>query len=174
MAPKKKSGAAAHPFTSKAPPPAAAVAAGNAGAHEDVGDAGDVVGAGGVVTTSPMAEAGVGGTGEEQHQQHPSGHTPRGMNEGVIPSVPLPLTEGHSRSGGTRSGANRHPPVAPATGATAGRAPPLEWVDPATVPNGATGPQARQLHNHAIQAAGSQLRGRDAVAVGTVRSRATS
>ena len=57
MAPKKKPGAAAHPSTSKAPPPAAADATLNAEVHEDVGAAGDMVGAGGVITTSPAAEA---------------------------------------------------------------------------------------------------------------------
>ena len=172
MAPKKKSGTAAHPSTSKSPPPAAADGAGNVGAHKDVGAARDVVGAGGIVTTSPAAEVGAGGTGEEQHQQHPNSHAPRGTNEGVVPSVPLLLAKGHNRSGGTRSGANRHPPAAPATGATAGRAPPPEQADPATVPNGATGPQAPPPRHHAIQAAGSQQRRRDAVVAGTVRSRA--
>ena len=76
MAPKKKPGASTHPSTSKAPPPTSANTTGNAEAHEDVGAAGDAVGARGVVTTSPAAEEGVGGTGGEQHQQHPDGHAP--------------------------------------------------------------------------------------------------
>ena len=64
MAPKKKPGVAAHPSTSKAPPPAATNAVGDAEAHEDVGAAGDAVGAGDVITTSPAAETGAGGTEE--------------------------------------------------------------------------------------------------------------
>nr|XP_040249509.1 skin secretory protein xP2-like [Aegilops tauschii subsp. strangulata] len=172
MAPKKKPGATAHPSISKVPPPAATYAAGDAEAHEDVGTAGDAVDAGGGVTTSPAAETGAGSTGGEQHQQDPSGHAPRGTGKGVIPPVPLPLAEGHNQSGGARSGANRRPPAAPATGTAAACAPPPEQVDPATVPNGAAGPQAPSPRHRALQVAGSQQQGRDAVATGTVRSRA--
>ena len=70
MAPKKKSGTSAHPSTSKAPPPAATNATGDAEAHEDVDAAGDVVGVGGTVTTTPATGVGVGDAGGEQHQQH--------------------------------------------------------------------------------------------------------
>ena len=55
MAPKKKPGASAHLSTSKALPPAASDVAEDAEAHEDVGAAGDTVGAGSIVTTSPVA-----------------------------------------------------------------------------------------------------------------------
>ena len=58
MAPKKKFGTTANPSTLKAPPTATADAMGNAETCEDVGTVGDVVGAGGVDNTSPMAEAG--------------------------------------------------------------------------------------------------------------------
>ena len=71
MAPKKKSGVSAPPSTSKALAPVAANATGGAEACKDVDAAGDVVGAGGAVTTSPAADAGAGGAGLEQHQHHP-------------------------------------------------------------------------------------------------------
>jgi hypothetical protein len=170
MAPKRKPGAANHPSTSKAPPPATADVAGNTGAREGVDAAGDVAGAGGAVATSPMAEAGTGGTGEGQHQHHPNGHAPRGTYGGIIPPVPLLLTNGHSRSDDARSGVNRNPPAAPTAGATAGHAPPPGRADPATVPNGAAGPQAPPPRHHAVQTAGSQQQGRGAVATGNVRS----
>ena len=62
--------------TSKALPPATVNVAGNAGAHEDADATGDVVDAGSIITTSPTADAGAGGTGDGQHQQHHNGHAP--------------------------------------------------------------------------------------------------
>nr|XP_020181472.1 bile salt-activated lipase-like [Aegilops tauschii subsp. strangulata] len=135
MAPKKKSGAPAHPSTSKAPPPAASNAAGDTEAHKDVDAAVDVVGACGAITTPPAADAGARNTGGEQHQQRPDGHAPQGMDEGVIPSAPLPPADGHSRSNGAQSGANCRPPAAPTMGATAACAPPPGRVDQIAVPN---------------------------------------
>ena len=66
MAPKKKPGAACHPSTSKAPSHAAADAAGAMEMYGCVDAAWNVVDAGVVVITSPVAEAGVGGTREGQ------------------------------------------------------------------------------------------------------------
>ena len=65
MAPKKKSGTSAHPSTSKAPPPTASNAVGDAEACETVNAAGDVVGVGGAITTSPASDMGVGDIGGE-------------------------------------------------------------------------------------------------------------
>ena len=59
-----------------------------------------------------------------------------------IPCAPLRLAEGHSHSGGTRSGVNHNSLAAPAAGATEGHAPSLELADPAAMPNRAAGPQA--------------------------------
>jgi hypothetical protein len=150
MAPKKKPSAIAHPSTSKAPPPAATNAAGDTKVHESVDAAGAVVGAGGTITTSPAVEAGAGDAGEEQHQQHPDGHAPRGTGEGATPSTLLPLADGHSRSNGAQSGANRRPPTAPTTGMAAARAPPPGRVDQAAAPSGAANPQAPSPRHHAI------------------------
>lgn len=173
MAPKKKPGAVNHPSTSRALPPATASVAGNVGTREDVDAAGDVVGAGAIGTAAPIAKAKAGGTGEGQHQQHPSDHAPRGMDGGIILSAPSLLAEGHRRSGGARSGADRIPQAAPTVGATTGHTPPLERADPATMPNRVAGPPRPPLHQHAIQAAGSQQQGHGAVATGTIRSQAT-
>ena len=52
---------------------------GDAEAHEDVDAAGGEVGAGGAITTSPMAGTEVGGIGGEQHQQRLDGHAPQGV-----------------------------------------------------------------------------------------------
>nr|XP_020198596.1 uncharacterized protein LOC109784411 [Aegilops tauschii subsp. strangulata] len=116
MAPKKKSGHAAQPSTSKAPPPAASNVAGGAEAHEGADAAGEMVGAGGAITTSLAADAGVGGTGGEQHQQDHDGHAPQGTGEGVTPSAPLSPADGHSHNNGARTKANRRPPATPECG----------------------------------------------------------
>jgi hypothetical protein len=58
-------------------------------------------------------------------------------------------------------------------GATTGRVPPLERVNPAIVPNGAAGPQAPPPRHHAIQVAGPQQQRCDAVVADAVRSQAT-
>ena len=81
--------------------------------REEVDATGDVDGVGGVGTTAPVAEAEAGGIGEGQHQQHPSGHAPRGTDGGIILSAPSLLAEGHNRSGGDRSKANRNHLAAP-------------------------------------------------------------
>ena len=141
MAPKKKPGATIHPSASRAPPPATANVAGNPGTRENVDAMADVVGTGGVGTTAPVAEVEPGGTGEGWHQQHPSGHAPRGTNRGIVFSTPFLLAEGHIYGGGARSGANRNPPAALVAGATAGHAPPPEQADPANAPSGVADPQ---------------------------------
>ena len=89
MEPKKKPGAAAHPSASKATSHTAADAVGATGTHGDVDAAADVAGPSGIVTTSRVTETGAGGTEEEQHQQHPSGHFQRGMGGEIIPAAPL-------------------------------------------------------------------------------------
>ena len=124
MAPKKKSDASAHPSTSKATLPAASGATGAAEAREGMDAAGDVVGAGGIVTTSPAADVGAEGIGGEQHQQRPDGYAPQDTGEGVTPPAPPSLADGHSCSDGARSGANRRPPAAPTTTVTAARTSP--------------------------------------------------
>jgi hypothetical protein len=55
--------------------------------HGDMDAAGDVAGAGGVVTTSPAVEMRAEGTREGQHQQHPSGHAPQDAGGETIPSA---------------------------------------------------------------------------------------
>nr|XP_020198595.1 lysine-rich arabinogalactan protein 19-like [Aegilops tauschii subsp. strangulata] len=156
MAPKKKPSVAAQPSSSKAPPRATTDVVGAIGTPRDVDAAGDVVNAGGVVTTSPVAKTGAGGTGEGQHQQHPDGHAPRGTGGDIIPSTPLHPAEGHSHNGDTRCGANPNPPAAPTASAAAGHAPPPERADPTNAPDGAIGPQAPPLRHHAILAIGSR------------------
>ena len=172
MAPKKKPGPSAHPSTSKASPPVASNAVGSAEAHEDADAAGEVVGAGSTITTSPAVDIGVGGIGGEKHQQRPDGHTPQGMGEGVSPSAPPPLADGHNRSDGARSGANRRPPAAPVTGAITVHVLSPERVDQDAAPNEAAGPRAPSPHHPAIQVVAPQQRGCGAAATGTVRSRA--
>ena len=176
MAPKKKSGASAHPSTSKAPPPAASNAAGDAEAHEDVDAAGDVVGAGGTVTTSPAADTGMGDIGGEQHQQHLGGHTPQGAGEGVTPSAPPPLTDGHSRNNGARSKASHRPPATPTTGAATARVLPLGRAGQTVALDRAANPRAPPSCDPAAQVVIPQLRGRDTTpvaAAGAIRSQAT-
>nr|XP_020163445.1 guanine nucleotide-binding protein G(s) subunit alpha isoforms XLas-like [Aegilops tauschii subsp. strangulata] len=174
MAPKKRSRASAHPSTSKAPPPAASNAAGDAGAHKDVNAAGDVVGAGGAITTSPAADARAGDIGGEQHQQRLDVHAPQGASEGVTPFAPPPPTDGHSCSNDAWSGASHRPPAAPTMGATAVNAPPPGRANQATALDGAADPEAPPLRNPAAQVVVPQQcgRGTTAAAAGTVRSQA--
>ena len=114
MAPKnKKSGPSDHPSTSKAPPLAASFASEDAGASEDVNPAGGMVGAGGTITTPPVADKGAGDVVGEQHQQHLGGHAPQGADEGVTPFAPPPPTDRRSRSNNACSGVSHRPPAAP-------------------------------------------------------------
>lgn len=160
MAPKKKRASSAHPSTSKALPPVASNAAGGVEQREDTDAVGDVVGAGGTATTSPVADVGARGTGGEQHQEHLDGHAL--------------LANGHRHSHGTRSGANRHPPTAPITGTTIARALSPRRVDQAAASNGATGPRAPSPHHPVIQVVAPQQRGHGTSAAGSTRSRATA
>ena len=110
MAPKKKSGASAHPSTSKALPLIATNDTGDAEAREDVDAIGDVVRAGSTITTYPVAKAGAGDTVGEEQQKHPDDHAPRGTGEGVTSSTPLPGIAAAMMLGPGRIAALQPPP----------------------------------------------------------------
>ena len=141
MAPKKKPGAANHPSTSRAPSPTTANIAGNEGTHEVVDVVGGVVDAGGIVTTIPATEAKAGGAGEGQHQHIPMATLLEVRVGRLLYLHPLSSLKGTTAVAALvlRRTATLRPP---ATGATVRHTPPPEQANPATVPNGATGPQA--------------------------------
>nr|XP_045083567.1 uncharacterized protein LOC123493666 [Aegilops tauschii subsp. strangulata] len=177
MAPKnKKFGPSAHPSTSKALPPAASNAMGDAEMSEDVSATGGVVGAGGAITTSPAAGTGTEDVGGEQHQQRLGGHAPQGLGEEVAPSAASPPTDGHNHNNGTRSEVNHRPPAAPTAGATAAHVRPPGRVDQTAALNGAGDPRAPPPRDPAARVVLPQLCGRGTPTVataGTIRSRAT-
>ena len=85
----KKSGATAHPSTSKAPSHAATDIASVAAALGDTGAIGDATNAGGTIIVPSAAEAGTKNAGEGQHRQHPDGRVPHGAG-GRMSSLHLP------------------------------------------------------------------------------------
>nr|XP_020153718.1 protein transport protein sec31-like [Aegilops tauschii subsp. strangulata] len=174
MVPKKKFGPSAHPSTSKAPPPAASNAAGDAEASEDVSAARGMVGVGGAITAPPMADPGAGDVGGEQHQHSLGGHAPQGAGEGVTPSAPSPPTDGHSRSNRARSGVSHRPPASPTAGATVAHVPPPGRADQTAALDEAADLRAPPVRDPVAQVVVPQPRGRGTpAATGTVRSRTT-
>nr|XP_020174273.1 mucin-1-like [Aegilops tauschii subsp. strangulata] len=175
MAPKKKKfGPSAQPSTSKAPPPAASDAAGNASTSEDVSAAGGVAGAGGAIATPPALDTGAECVRGEQLQQRFDGQTPQGADGRVTPLTSPPPTCGCSHSNGARSGMSHRPPAVHATRAVTTRVSPPGQADPTTAPDGAVDPRAPSPRDAPSQVAAPPQHGRaTAAAAGTVRSQAT-
>nr|XP_020174274.1 uncharacterized protein LOC109759846 [Aegilops tauschii subsp. strangulata] len=173
MAPKKKKfGPSAQPSTSKAPPPAASDAVGDASTSEDVSAAGGMAGAGGAIATPPALNTGAEGVRGEQLQRHFDGQTPQGADGRVTLLTSPPPTYGCSHRNGARSGMSHRPLAVHATGSVTARVSPPGQADPTSAPDGAMDPRAPSPRDPPSQVAAPLQHGRATAAGGTVRSQA--